>query len=65
MAASSSFGPVRLLDVHGVDRGAAGGTELGHRRGDDLGRAAARRLGGEALRPERSEVRAGAGERRS
>ena len=54
----------RLLDVHGGDRGGAGGAELGHRRGHDRGGSAAAGLGREALRTERREVRAGAGERR-
>ena len=35
---------------------AALGTELGHRRGDDSGGAAAGRLGHEALRTERHEM---------
>ena len=53
-----------LLDVHGGDLRGAGGTQLGHRRGDDFGGSATGRLGGEALRAERGEERAGAGERR-
>ena len=53
-----------LLDVHGIDLCRAGRTEVGNGRRHDLGRAAARGFGGEALRPERGEVRAVAGERR-
>ena len=39
MFASSSFGPVDSSTCDGDDAGRAGGAEVGHRRGDDLGGA--------------------------